>query len=196
MAFIIGCDEVGLGAIAGPLVVCATVVPLDWEKPTKLRDSKKMSHKQMVETLPALSKLPFFIEERQAFEIDAKGVANAWADAAKAAIRRALAAVPKGQWARVILDGERKIKGVPCEAIPKADDLYPCVSAASVIAKLHRDGRMQKIAEAYPKYGLDRNMGYPTAEHLEQLGLYGASEVHRTSYAPVRKVIGRTKHAG
>jgi ribonuclease HII len=72
----------------------------------------------------------------------------------------------------------------------KGDASEPCISAASIIAKEHRDRLMRAAAEAHPHYGWERNAGYGTAEHLAALHAHGATSLHRRSFAPVAAVVG------
>ncbi len=75
-------------------------------------------------------------------------------------------------------------------AIVQGDRLHPVISAASILAKTARDEEMRRMHERYPQYCFDRHKGYPTAEHLALLERHGASEIHRRSFAPVRRILG------
>jgi ribonuclease HII len=90
----------------------------------------------------------------------------------------------------VLVDGNRiPVLKVPAEAIVKGDDKVQAISAASILAKVHRDRLCLQLHEAHPQYGFDGHKGYPTAEHLAALRKHGAIEAHRRSFAPVRAVL-------
>jgi ribonuclease HII len=91
----------------------------------------------------------------------------------------------------VLVDGNRlPVLKVAAEAIVKGDAKVPAISAASILAKVHRDRLCQQLHAAYPAYGFDGHKGYPTAGHLAALRTHGACAAHRRSFAPVRAVLG------
>ena len=91
---------------------------------------------------------------------------------------------------KVLVDGNRlPMLPVPAEAIVKGDATVPAISAASILAKVHRDRLCLALHEAHPAYNFAGHKGYPTAEHLAALRLHGACAAHRRSFAPVRAVI-------
>ena len=73
--------------------------------------------------------------------------------------------------------------------IVRGDSLEPAISAASILAKVTRDGVMKKLHEEYPEYGFDRHKGYPTKDHLARLARFGPCPIHRRSFAPVRNLL-------
>ena len=83
------------------------------------------------------------------------------------------------------------IKKIPMKAIVKADLLIQSVSAASIVAKVERDKYMIKLDQKYPQYNLKKNKGYPTREHLELLNRYGANEIYRLSFKPVKELVNK-----
>jgi ribonuclease HII len=90
----------------------------------------------------------------------------------------------------VLVDGNRcPLIGYPVRAIVKGDSSVPAISAASILAKTARDAEMLRLHQLFPHYGLDRHKGYPTAGHLAALERHGVCEIHRRSYAPVRKLL-------
>ena len=90
----------------------------------------------------------------------------------------------------VLVDGNRCPRiGFPARAIVKGDSKIPAISAASILAKTARDAEMLRLHQLYPHYGLDRHKGYPTAAHLAALERHGVSEIHRCSYAPIRRLL-------
>ena len=91
---------------------------------------------------------------------------------------------------RVLVDGNRlPVLPMPAEAIVQGDSIVPAISAASILAKVHRDRLCLALHERHPQYGFDGHKGYPTAAHLAALREHGACEVHRRSFAPVRAVL-------
>ena len=90
----------------------------------------------------------------------------------------------------VLVDGNQcPMIGYPVRAIVKGDSRIPAISAASILAKTARDAEMLRLHQIYPRYGLDRHKGYPTAAHLAALERHGVCEIHRRSYAPIRKLL-------
>lgn len=182
---IAGCDEVGRGPLAGPLVAAAVV--LDPKSRIEgLDDSKKLSVKKR-EALALRIK-----EEAAAYavvhitpsEVDRLNVYKA----SQTAMRRALL---KLEGVDYVLSDAMPIPelGAPVESIIKGDSKSASIAAASILAKVSRDNYMMNLAEDYPLYGFDEHKGYPTKNHLEALKAYGVMPEHRKSYAPVRKLI-------
>ena len=183
-----GVDEAGRGPLAGPVVAAAVI--LDPANPIiGLNDSKKLSAKRRV----AL-----------AVEIRAKALAWAVAEASVEEIDRIniLQASLLAMWRAVdlltIAPTHALIDGNCCpallcsaEAIIGGDGQVESIAAASILAKTVRDAGMLQLHAAYPMYGFDRHMGYPTAVHLAALQEHGVSPVHRRSYAPVARLIRR-----
>lgn len=184
---VIGIDEVGLGALAGPLVVCAFSAPSDDWKMPRLTDSKKFTgtagktRREQV-ALDLMTQFPdrYVLIQAEAHEIDEHGIGRVLPMALERALERLVEKV--GVPNRVIIDGENKGVCVGAEYYAKADLNYPAVSAASVIAKVHRDNLMKEYAKSYPKYGFEAHVGYPTEAHTTALKKYGMSPIHRRSY--------------
>lgn len=183
--YIIGSDEVGYGAWAGPLVVCAVAVPRDWAPPEGLTDSKALSAALRRALYSRLYELPCALIGVPNYSIDLIGVGKALLRAHEAAVRQMLVAFPD---ADVVVDGAVGLPNVPqARAVPKADATIPAVSAASVIAKENRDHIMRKYHLEFPVYGFDTNVGYGTKEHEHGLLLHGTCPIHRRSYRPVQR---------
>lgn len=191
--FIIGCDEVGYGCLAGPLVVCGVKAPVGWSL-EGLRDSKKLSDKRRHELLLRLMKLvqakeiDYHIAERSNGEIDATGVSVALKGSYVEIFH--LLYHPKSL---IIVDGNLKFDNLGVDAysiqsVVKADDSIPEVMAASIIAKCFRDDKMRLLHAKYPNYNWIKNVGYGTADHLKAINQYGPCELHRYSYAPMRNM--------
>lgn len=187
-------DEAGRGPLAGPVVAAAVVLGMDI--PKGLGDSKKLTaaRRGVLET-GIKQKCLWAVGVVEADEIDRINILNATMLAmtrAVAALADQLRGVAVGM---VLIDGNlspasrRPEWCWPARAIVRGDASEPCISAASIIAKEHRDRLMRTAAEAHPQYGWDRNAGYGTAEHLAALCKYGATPLHRRSFAPVAAVI-------
>lgn len=188
---IIGCDEVGYGCLAGPLVVVGVRAPADW-KLEGLNDSKKLSAKKREAMLLPLMKLAqnkeitYHLAERSNTQIDEMGVAAALKDAYVECFH----ALYQSD-SLIIIDGILKFDNLGVDAydkqsVIKADAKYPAVMAASIIAKTYRDDLMHKLHYKYPNYGWDHNVGYPATDHREAIEKYGPCPLHRMSYAPMK----------
>ncbi|WP_431263075.1 ribonuclease HII [Roseateles chitinivorans] len=178
-----GVDEAGRGPLAGPVVAAAVI--LDDQHPIKgLNDSKVLSEKkreQLFDEIRAKA-LCFCIAEATVEEIDRINILQA----TMLAMRRAVEGL-RLKPAHVQVDGNRlPVLRIPAEAIVKGDALVPAISAASILAKVHRDRFCLQMHEQHPEYGFDSHKGYGTKEHLDALRVHGATVWHRQSFAPVR----------
>ncbi|MCB1713971.1 MAG: ribonuclease HII [Candidatus Competibacteraceae bacterium] len=182
---IAGIDEAGRGPLAGPVVAAAVI--LDPLRPISgLADSKKLSAAKR-EHLTAIIKgtaRAWCIAEASVAEIDQLNILQA----TLLAMRRALTGldcVPE----LALIDGNRLPRDLPCpaRALVRGDALEPCISAASILAKTHRDALLRECDKIYPAYGFARHMGYGTPQHLAALAEHGPTPIHRQSFAPVRQ---------
>lgn len=184
---IAGVDEAGRGPLAGPVVAAAVILPPEC-RIDGLRDSKKLSEarrESLVEIICGTS-LAWALGVCTPQEIDELNILQASMLAMRRAVE-ALSVTPEF----VQVDGNRCPKlSCPVEAVVGGDDIVPAISAASVLAKVHRDREMIRLHEQYPQYGFAKHKGYPTAEHLAALAAHGITPIHRRSYAPVRKHSG------
>ncbi len=188
----IGVDEVGRGAWAGPLVVVAARQTGDL--PDGLKDSKQLTRIQRENLLDLLSKCCSFGEGWVSpAEIDYHGLAGSL----KIGAERALGALNILPMENIILDGvvdylPSFVRGFQtCIVEAKADAKYPIVSAASVFAKVKRDQFMRNLSKKYPMYCFEKNVGYGTQIHRAALKKNGPiSDIHRMSFAPVASVKG------
>jgi ribonuclease HII len=190
---IVGCDEVGYGSLAGPLVICGVSAPADWAIPG-LNDSKKLSDKRRHELRDELMKcadnheIVYALAERSNQQIDQVGVAKA--------LKTCYAEVFKHfhpMYSDIIVDGNLKFDNLGVESysirsLVKADTLIKQVMAASIIAKVYRDDIMRKLHHQYPNYHWDKNVGYGAPEHLQAIKQYGPCLLHRFSYAPMKNM--------
>ena len=186
-----GIDEAGRGPLAGPVVAAAVV--LNPARPIAgLRDSKKLSARQRTVLAMEIKKcaLSYAIAWADPEEIDQLNILRA----TLLAMRRATL----GLHIRPVhlqIDGNRCPEfagtGLDCssEALVGGDGRVPAISAASILAKVARDGFMTRLHQIYPQYNFARHKGYPTAEHRQALIRHGACPLHRVSFAPVRSVV-------
>lgn len=186
MALIAGCDEVGRGCIAGP-VVAAVVIVEDCFYIDGLADSKKLTPKRREELAVAIKTRAFAwaVGRAEASEIDRINILQA----SLLAMCRAFTALPTKP-DRVLVDGNRYPE-LPCpgEAIVGGDATVPAISAASILAKVFRDWEMNILDNLYPGYDFALHKGYPTSIHTSRLRQLGPSPGHRRSFGPVRRAI-------
>ena len=210
---IVGVDEVGVGAVAGPLVVAAVAFSVDTPQPVlhvhrgkRLRlwpvcDSKKVKH----DMLPAFRMLIIkhsvacAIAYKTAREVDEMGTDGARDAATALAIHRTLERARLRCPSRcesylVILDGAIKsplldAQGITYHAIPHADRDVWQVSAASILAKESQVLFMAKLDKQYPQYGFAKHHGYPTTIHIAALQKHGVTKQHRRSYRTIRAML-------
>ena len=181
-----GVDEAGRGPLAGPVVAAAVI--LDPNQPIAgLNDSKKLSAKRREALAIEIraKALAWAVAEASVEEIDQINILQA----SMLAMRRAvelLAVRPT----RALVDGNRCPElSCPVEAVVGGDGLVASIAAASILAKTVRDSGMMTLHMAYPMYGFDRHMGYPTAAHVAALKEHGVSPVHRRSFGPVARLL-------
>lgn len=188
--WICGVDEAGRGPLAGSVVAAAVI--LDPLKPIEgLKDSKKLTAKVRYELFDIIIRdsKAWCIAEASAAEIDAINILQATMLAMKRAIEgleKTLGRLPD----KALIDGNRCPKvNIEMEAIVKGDSKVQAISAASILAKVTRDRDMQVLHEAYPMYGFNQHMGYPTPMHSDALKEFGPCPAHRKTFAPVREVM-------
>ncbi|MCA0176298.1 MAG: ribonuclease HII [Proteobacteria bacterium] len=181
-----GVDEAGRGPLAGPVVAAAVI--LDPARPIAgLADSKRLSARRRERLFDLIrdQALCCCIAEASAEEIDHLNILQA----TLLAMQRAVAGLrlpPR----RVLVDGNRvPVLPMPAEAIVGGDAKVVAISAASILAKVHRDRLCETMHAAHPGYGFAAHKGYPTAAHLAALRALGATPLHRRSFAPVRAVL-------
>ena len=185
-----GVDEAGRGPLMGPVVAAAVI--LDELNPIKgLADSKKLTplkREKLYDEIRAKA-LCFSVAQASVEEIDTLNILQATMLAMKRAVE-GLRLKPH----KVLVDGNRlPVLTMLSEAIVKGDALVPAISAASILAKVHRDRWCAEIDVQYPQYGFAGHKGYGTAAHLAALIEHGACPQHRRSFAPVAEVLLRTQ---
>ena len=185
-ALICGVDEAGRGPLAGPVYAAAVV--LDATRPIAgLADSKSLSEKRRMALADAIMTraLAWAVAFATVEEIDRLNILRASLLAMGRAVGR-LSLTPT----EVLVDGlhcpeiDQRVR-----AIIGGDATVAAISAASILAKTGRDAEMRRLHEQFPQYGFDRHKGYPTPEHLDALRRHGVCEVHRRSFAPVRRIL-------
>ena len=189
---VIGVDEAGRGPLAGPVVAGAVV--LCRPRPGGLDDSKKLKGAQRAVLEERIKRrCHWAVGVVCNEEIDRLNIFGATMLAMTLAVE-ALCAKLGCDPHEVLVDGNMTPHGRrpewrwPARAIVGGDALEPCISAASIIAKEHRDRMMREYALAHPHYGWERNAGYGTPEHLAALRTHGATPLHRRSFAPVAQL--------
>lgn len=171
-----GCDEAGRGPLAGPVYAAAVILPAGFYHPL-LNDSKQMTEKAREELRPIIE-----AEAVQADEIDKLNILWASVTGMQRAVLR-LDPAPEF----LLVDGNKfrpfgRYGFKDFRTVVHGDATFASIAAASVLAKTYRDEFMRKLAAEYPAYGWDRNMGYPTPEHIEAIRRYGYTPWHRKSF--------------
>lgn len=180
-----GCDEAGRGPLAGPVYAAAVILPPDFRHPL-LNDSKQMSEKARYELREVIEReaIAYKVVAVQAEEIDRLNIL--WASVT--GMQRAVLGLSvKPDF--LLIDGNRfrPFEGYgrdTYKTVVHGDATYASIAAASVLAKTYRDDRMKALALEYPGYGWERNMGYPTPEHIEAIRRLGYTPEHRKSFHP------------
>ncbi len=175
-----GCDEVGRGCLAGPVVAAAVILPKKF-KHKLLNDSKqlkKTDREQLQEEIKE-SALAWAVAEVSHAEIDDINILNASFKAMHLALDK-LQVLPEF----LLIDGNRfkPYRAIDYKCIVKGDAKYLSIAAASVLAKTYRDELMEKLANEFPGYGWATNVGYPTLEHRAGIRALGITPYHRKSF--------------
>lgn len=185
--FIAGVDEVGRGPLVGAVVTAAVI--LDPARPIiGLADSKKLSEKRRNALYEEIVEkaLSWSLGRAEPHEIDELNILHA----TMLAMQRAVAGLSV-EPDFVLIDGNRCPKlPMSSQAVVKGDSRVAEISAASILAKVTRDREMEVLDAQFPEYGFAQHKGYPTAFHLERLAQLGATEHHRRSFGPVKRVLG------
>ena len=182
---IAGVDEVGRGPLAGDVVAAAVI--LSDPAPAGVTDSKALTAKRRECLAGVIRKeaISWALGRASVAEIDELNIL----EASLLAMRRAvegLSVTPT----LVLVDGNRLPRwSFESRAIVKGDLREPAIGAASILAKVQRDGEMQALHDQYPGYGFDQHKGYPTKAHLAALERLGVTPIHRRSFAPVKRLL-------
>lgn len=186
VGLVAGVDEAGRGPLAGPVVAAAVILD-DLQPIAGLRDSKKLSQRRREQLYDEIvsKALCFSIAQASEQEIDKLNILQA----TLLAMRRAVEGL-RLKPMKVLVDGNRiPVLDVRAEAIVQGDAKVPAISAASILAKVHRDRLCAELHRLYPVYGFERHKGYGTADHLQALLTHGPAPCHRQSFAPVARSV-------
>jgi len=175
-----GCDEAGRGCLAGPVFAAAVILPSTFHHPL-LNDSKQVSEADRQTLRPIIEQeaIAWAVIQVDPPEIDTLNIL--WASVA--GMHRAvdqLSTKPE----LLLIDGNRfkPYLGISHVCVVKGDSKYASIAAASILAKTHRDDYMHQLAEQFPHYGWQTNVGYPTKAHREAIKVHGSCEHHRKSF--------------
>ena len=175
-----GCDEVGRGCLAGPVVAAAVILPQDYHNPW-INDSKKLSKSNREDLISEIKErsLSWAIAESSVDEIDQINILHASFLAMKRAVLQ-LNQAPE----HLLIDGNRWKSDltIPFTCVIKGDGKFASIAAASIIAKVYRDDLMEKLAVEFPHYAWERNAGYPTKAHREGIQKHGNTIWHRKTF--------------
>ncbi len=175
-----GCDEVGRGCLAGPVVAAAVILPKNYQH-ALLNDSKQLTKANRIALQKDIVRdaLAWAIAEVSNEEIDEINILNASFKAMHLALDK-LKMRPK----LLLIDGNRfkPYRKVKFECVIRGDGKYLSIAAASVLAKNYRDDLMEKLAEEFPGYGWHTNVGYPTIQHRDGIRELGITPYHRKSF--------------
>lgn len=184
-----GVDEVGRGPLAGPVTAAAVILD-PANIPPGLNDSKALNAKRraaLAEDIHRTARVS--IAHASVAEIDRLNILSA----ALLAMERAVEGLNSADFA--LIDGNRIPKGltIPAQSVVKGDARILSIAAASIVAKICRDALMVDLAQHFPGYGWEQNAGYPTHQHRSALERLGATPHHRSSFAPVHKILYQEK---
>jgi len=175
-----GCDEVGRGCLAGPVVAAAVILPVDYHNPW-IQDSKKLSKHTREELIQEIkgAALGWAIAEASVVEIDQINILQA----SFLAMERAIQQLPQAP-EHLLIDGNRwkSTLPYPYTCVIKGDGKFASIAAASILAKVYRDDLMEQLAHDFPHYGWEKNAGYPTKKHREGIQSHGSCSWHRKSF--------------
>lgn len=189
---IAGLDEAGRGALAGPVVAAAVILPTPspelLEKLSEVNDSKLLSETKRTQQFQIITKtaVAFGIGQRSAQDVDRYGIISATKQAMLDAIQ---ALEPAAEY--LLIDGRIRLSHspIPQQAIIRGDSKSLSIAAASILAKVTRDQTMIAMDNQYPEYGFAQNKGYGTRRHQEALERFGPSAIHRLTFAPLRATL-------
>ena len=184
-SLICGIDEVGRGPLAGPVVACAVILNKGHHY-LGLNDSKKVPAKQRLilneELKNNVTSYAYGIATPQ--EIDDLNIYKATQVAMQRAINQ-LSIQPT----HLLIDAMKLDNDIPQTSIIKGDAKSVSIAAASIMAKEYRDNYMKELANDYPNYGFEKNVGYGTKQHLEAIDTFGVVNEHRKSFEPINSML-------
>ena len=192
---VIGIDEVGRGPLAGPVVSCACIFfdySIEQSQLFLFDDSKKLTVKKRYDAFHKVyqlkndNKLQFALGFANVVEIDQFNIL----EAAKISMKRAVQKLHYKN-ANLLIDGkiDLQLSQYKSNGIIKGDQKSYSIATASVIAKMHRDRYMRHLSSQHPSYDWDKNAGYGTKKHIEQINKKGVTDHHRKSFEPIKSLI-------
>ena len=193
-AYIAGLDEAGRGALAGPVVAAAVILPLETadlsERLAQVHDSKLITAKRrdLLYDLIVTEAVTFGVGVVSAAEIDEMGILPANNKAMLTAVAQLN---PQPDY--LLVDGPLYLRGslLPQKPVVRGDSLSLTIAAASILAKVSRDRLMVELDAQYPQYGFARHKGYATQAHQTAVAQHGPLPIHRHSFAPIRQRLLR-----
>ena len=179
-----GCDEAGRGCLAGPVFAAAVVLPSDFSNEL-LNDSKQLTERQRYALREVIEReaVAWAVAECSAQEIDKFNILRCSIMAMQRALDQ-LSVRPE----HILVDGNRwspyrwEGKVIAADTVVKGDATFMSIAAASILAKTYRDDRMKALAQEFPQYGWDKNMGYPAKAHRDAIRQYGPTPYHRMTF--------------
>lgn len=192
LIYIAGLDEAGRGALAGPVVAAAVVLPLDRADTQAylagVNDSKQLTAKQREALFERITQhaLAYGIGQQAAEVIDAIGIIPA----TKRAMQQALDQLrPQAEF--LLIDGRIRLQNnpLPQQSVIRGDGKSLSIAAASILAKVTRDQLMVELDRQYPAYGFARHKGYGTERHMAAIAAHGSCALHRQTFAPMKRPL-------
>ncbi|EEC48908.1 predicted protein, partial [Phaeodactylum tricornutum CCAP 1055/1] len=188
--YVIGVDEAGRGPLAGPVVAAAAVVPIDI---VGIADSKTLTREsvreELYEKIVSSDNVRWAVAVIDSARIDEVNILQATLQGMRLAASAVagISEVPDNAF-YALLDGNRlpKKMAMRVETMVKGDSREYSIAAASILAKVTRDRLMHGYDKLYPEYNLAQHKGYPTAAHMDAVRKYGASPIHRRTFAPLK----------
>lgn len=184
---IAGCDEVGRGPLAGPVLAACVILPSDCDH-SIFKDSKALSHARRVKLAKIIKEITgnWAIGIASPEEIDEINILQA----SLLAMKRAVLSLPLEPADFLLVDGKFQIPlSLPQLTLIKGESKSSSIAAASILAKVARDKIMEKYHEKYPLYGFNQHKGYPTRHHREAIREHGPCSIHRLSFRGVRENV-------
>lgn len=194
-SYVGGVDEAGRGPWAGPVSAGCVVISDPTQMVDGVGDSKKLSADKRESLISEIKEksTAWGVGLVSANEIDEIGIQEAVLKAMRTAVNQCEEQIGQ-KLDYIIADGLgiRLIDGYKMDKIKAGDAKHYTIAAASIIAKVERDRLMYKYAQKYPEYGFDSHVGYGTKKHIEALETFGPCEIHRKTYKPIAKLLGKT----